>query len=187
MQYWYVNGRWVRDRGLSQALHDAYRGLLMTGRHAVAFLFLELPPDQVDVNVHPTKAEVRFREPEAVRQLVQESVQGRLRAQDLTGRMRVPPAAARPRSAPPPPEPAWTLGGVAAAERPRGNVAPEASAPKAAPSAGIDRQNPPPAVSETLAPVGPPPDLPKAMQVHGLYLFVEVPEGVLVIDQHALH
>ena len=61
-QYLFLNGRWVRDRGLFQAVQDAYRGLLMTGRYPVAFLFLEVPPQQVDVNVHPTKAEVRFRD-----------------------------------------------------------------------------------------------------------------------------
>ena len=60
LQYLFVNGRWVRDRGLAQALQEAYRGLLMTGRYAVAFLFLDLPPDAVDVNVHPTKSEVRL-------------------------------------------------------------------------------------------------------------------------------
>ena len=49
---------------LSQALQEAYRGLLMTGKHPVAFVFLEVPPDAVDVNVHPTKAEVRFRQPQ---------------------------------------------------------------------------------------------------------------------------
>jgi DNA mismatch repair protein MutL len=82
LQYLFVNGRWVRDRGLSQALQEAYRGLLMTGRYAVAFLFVELPPDQVDVNVHPAKAEVRFREPAAVQQLLIEAVSQRLRAEN---------------------------------------------------------------------------------------------------------
>ena len=62
MQYLFLNGRWIRDRSLGHAVQEAYRGLLMTGRYAVAFLFLEMPPDQVDVNVHPTKAEVRFRD-----------------------------------------------------------------------------------------------------------------------------
>src|SRR5205814_2306345 len=87
MQYLFVNGRWVRDRGLAQALQEAYRGLLMTGRYAVAFLFLELPPDAVDVNVHPTKAEIRFRDRDAVQELVRQAVRDRLRVEDLTGRV----------------------------------------------------------------------------------------------------
>ena len=48
MQYLFVNGRWIRDRSLGHALQEAYRGLLMTGRYAVAFLFFQLPPDQVE-------------------------------------------------------------------------------------------------------------------------------------------
>ena len=70
MQYLFVNGRWVRDRTLGHAVQEAYRGLLMTGRYAVVFLFLDLPPDQVDVNVHPTKSEVRFRDAQALYHLV---------------------------------------------------------------------------------------------------------------------
>src|SRR5207253_4206610 len=70
MQYLFVNGRWVRDRSLGHALQEAYRGLLMTGRYSVAFLFLQLPPDLVDVNVHPTKCEVRFRDAQALHHLV---------------------------------------------------------------------------------------------------------------------
>jgi DNA mismatch repair protein MutL len=96
LQYLFVNGRWVRDRGLAQALQEAYRGLLMTGRHAVAFLFVELPADQVDVNVHPAKAEVRFRDPQALQQLLLEAVRDRLRAQDLTARLRAPARRAPP-------------------------------------------------------------------------------------------
>jgi hypothetical protein len=88
LQYLFVNGRWVRDRGLAQALQEAYRGLLLTGRHPVASLFVELPPEDVDVNVHPTKAEVRFRDPQAVQQLVREAVHDRLRAEELTARRR---------------------------------------------------------------------------------------------------
>jgi DNA mismatch repair protein MutL len=59
-QYLFLNGRWIQDRSLQHALSEAYRGLLMVGRHPVAFLFLDLPADLVDVNVHPTKSEVRF-------------------------------------------------------------------------------------------------------------------------------
>jgi DNA mismatch repair protein MutL len=89
VQYLFLNGRWVRDRGLFQTVQEAYRGLLMTGRYPVAFLFLELPPDHVDVNVHPTKAEVRFRDKDAVYQFVQWTVRERLQAADLTARVQL--------------------------------------------------------------------------------------------------
>ncbi len=65
-QFLFLGGRYVRDRSLGHALNEAYRGLLMVGRMPVAFLHLEVPPDQVDVNVHPTKVEVRFRDPQRV-------------------------------------------------------------------------------------------------------------------------
>src|SRR5205823_10973518 len=91
---------WVRDRSLGHAIQEAYRGLLMTGRYAVVFLFLELPPDQVDVNVHPTKAEVRFRDSQAVYHLVHNAIRERLRAEDLTARLRVSVNAALPEGDP---------------------------------------------------------------------------------------
>ncbi len=65
-QFLFLGGRYVRDRSLGHALNEAYRGLLMTGRMPMAFLHLEIPPEQVDVNVHPTKVEVRFRDPQRV-------------------------------------------------------------------------------------------------------------------------
>ena len=65
-QFLFVGGRYVRDRSLGHALGEAYRGLLMVGRNPVAFLHLEVPPEEVDVNVHPTKIEVRFRDPQRV-------------------------------------------------------------------------------------------------------------------------
>lgn len=65
-QFLFIGGRYVRDRSLSHALNEAYRGLLMVGRMPVAFLHLEIPADEVDVNVHPTKVEVRFRDSQRV-------------------------------------------------------------------------------------------------------------------------
>ncbi len=65
-QFLFLGGRYVRDRSLSHALNEAYRGLLMTGRMPVAFLHLEMPAEDVDVNVHPTKIEVRFRDSQRV-------------------------------------------------------------------------------------------------------------------------
>ena len=63
MQHFFVNGRWVRDRLFTAALRAAYRGYLIPGKHPLAYLFFEFPADAVDVNVHPTKSEVRFRNP----------------------------------------------------------------------------------------------------------------------------
>jgi DNA mismatch repair protein MutL len=62
MQYLFLNGRFIRDRSLQHALGEAYRGLLLTGRFPVCFLHLRMPPAAVDVNVHPTKLEVRFQD-----------------------------------------------------------------------------------------------------------------------------
>src|SRR5262249_11335851 len=70
-QYLFLNGRWIQDRTLQHALAEAYRGLLMVGRYGITFLFLEMPPDLIDVNVHPTKSEVRFQDSQALyRQLL---------------------------------------------------------------------------------------------------------------------
>ncbi len=60
MQYLFLNGRHIRDRSLQHALGEAYRGLLMVGRFPVCFLRMDMPPEMIDVNVHPTKLEVRF-------------------------------------------------------------------------------------------------------------------------------
>lgn len=62
MQYFFLNGRHIRDRALQHALGEAYRGLLMVGRQPIAFLAMKMPPELVDVNVHPTKLEVRFQD-----------------------------------------------------------------------------------------------------------------------------
>src|SRR5262249_46601699 len=90
-QYLFLNGRWIRDRALGHALQEGYRGLLMTGRYPVAFLFLKVPPDQVDVNVHPTKAEVRFRDAGALYSMVLATVRNRLNEENLVSRLQAPP------------------------------------------------------------------------------------------------
>lgn len=70
----FVNGRWIQDSSLSYAVTQAYHTMLMTGRYPVCVLMIHVPPEDVDVNVHPTKAEVRFRRPEAVFSAVQRVV-----------------------------------------------------------------------------------------------------------------
>ncbi len=83
-QYFFVNGRTVRDRNLAHALKEAYRGLMPHDRQPVAVIVLEMDPHAVDVNVHPTKAEVRFREPSRVHGMVLTTVRQRLLGADLT-------------------------------------------------------------------------------------------------------
>ena len=70
----FVNGRWVQDTSLTAAVIKAYNTMLMVGRYPVAILFIQLPPNRVDVNVHPSKAEVRFREPDQLFSAIQRGI-----------------------------------------------------------------------------------------------------------------
>lgn len=88
MQYLFLNGRHIRDRSLQHALGEAYRGLLMVGRFPVCFLRLELPPNLVDVNVHPTKMEVRFQEGGKVYSQLLQTLRHQFLSTDLTARAR---------------------------------------------------------------------------------------------------
>ena len=87
MQYLFLNGRCIRDRSLQHALGEAYRGLLMTGRYPIAFLFLEMPPEWVDVNVHPTKLEVRFQDSGRLYSQLLGTLRSKFLSTDLTPRL----------------------------------------------------------------------------------------------------
>jgi DNA mismatch repair protein MutL len=203
LQYLFVNGRWIRDRSLSHALQEAYRGLLMAGRYAVAFLFLDLPPDQVDVNVHPTKAEVRFRDAQAMHHLVFAAVRERLQKEDLTGQLRIPTpslAVGAPQSAGLQSVPGFFSGSTgslktalpfpSSASPGKENHYPRASAPiEPVPVPPHDKNETAVRPSPEIGPEAKPRasnDF-KALQLYDAYLVVETPEGMLVIDQHALH
>src|SRR5207237_4981037 len=77
-QYLFINGRYVRDRLISRALSEGYRSVLPHGVYPAALLFLEIPLEEVDVNVHPAKTEVRFRRAAAVADTVREAVRAAL-------------------------------------------------------------------------------------------------------------
>jgi DNA mismatch repair protein MutL len=203
MQYLFVNGRFIRDRSLGHAVQEAYRGLVMTGRHAVAFLFLEMPSDEVDVNVHPTKIEVRFQNSQTLHHLVFSTLRDRLNRENLVPQLQ-PPLLADPipwaLTAPPPPAPPLPFGA--------GKMSPVSTTPPSVPGTEHsvlstpftvpDAETSEPAAQQPpSAPANPPPTWPRAaglpqdhsriLQVHDTYLVVETGEGMLVIDQHALH
>ncbi|HEY8666668.1 MAG TPA: DNA mismatch repair endonuclease MutL, partial [Tepidisphaeraceae bacterium] len=83
-QYLYLNGRAIRDRFIQHALREAYRGLTEPGRYPAAILLLQVPPQDVDVNVHPTKVEVRFRDSGRIHSLVLSAIREKLLGSDLT-------------------------------------------------------------------------------------------------------
>jgi DNA mismatch repair protein MutL len=188
-QYLFVNGRFIRDRSLSYAIQEAYRGLLMTGRYAATFLYLEIPPDAVDVNVHPTKTEVRFRDASTVFHLVLSAVRSRLNEADLTAKLELP----KVRQAESGLITAQISGqGAATAQRPN-SVATDVMTSQDPIIPNVQRRSsqfetetkPVETASHESTLISP--TTPKALQIHNAYLVLETPEGILVIDQHALH
>ncbi len=91
MQYLFLNGRHIRDRALQHALGEAYRGLLLVGRYPIVFFRLEIPADQVDVNVHPTKLEVRFQDGGRVYSKLLGALRQKFLSTDLTASVRPTP------------------------------------------------------------------------------------------------
>lgn len=172
----FVNGRWVQDLTLSTALLQAYHTLLMVGRYPLATLFLEMPPEEVDVNVHPAKAEVRFRDADRIFSFVQRAIRRALLAYTP-----VPPIA---------PPTLW--GGSKTTEDTRQvgldwQMAAEAPA-VAAPGASLP-DNQAGAASPGLLP-GERRSLPLLRligQIGSTYLVAEGPDGLYLIDQHAAH
>jgi DNA mismatch repair protein MutL len=87
MQYLFLNGRCIRDRALQHALSEAYRGLLMVGRFPICFLRLDMPAKMVDVNVHPTKMEVRFQDAGRIYGQLLQTLRHKFLSTDLTAKV----------------------------------------------------------------------------------------------------
>jgi len=160
----FVNQRWVQSRMATYALEEAYHGLLMTGRHPIAVINISLLPQEVDVNVHPTKNEVRFRNERDIFSAVQKAVREALAIQAS-----MPTLDTLPHSQPAPAAPTERL--PAFDVRPGEAVAksPVAVPPSAEP------------VAKSL------PILRVVGQMANTYVIAEGPDGMYLIDQHAAH
>jgi DNA mismatch repair protein MutL len=169
-QFAFVNGRPVRDMLIAGAIRGAYADLMPRGRFPAVILMLSCPPDRVDVNVHPAKAEVRFRDSGMVRGLIVSAIREALAATTVKADATLARAAAqsfRPWSPPP------------SSFRPAGFEEKQAAflmdmppsspaAPAEAPGAGF--------------PLGA-----ARAQLHNAYIVAQTPEGMILVDQHAAH
>jgi DNA mismatch repair protein MutL len=176
-QFVYVNGRFVRDKVLAHAMRDAYRDVLHGERHPAYVLFLEIDPRAVDMNVHPAKTEIRFREARAVHQFVFHAV-----AKGLSGTAaEAPPAVAAPVA-------------MGYSIRPRAGQATLGLAqPVASYSAMFADQGTgfEPARAEASASVTDPGEAPPLgfalAQLHGIYILAQNRDGLVLVDMHAAH
>lgn len=175
-QHVFVNGRPVESRGINFALLEAYHTALMRGRFPIAFLFVEVEPGAVDVNIHPTKREVRFRDEYAVRAAVTAAVRRALEPQAAAAPVQPVRLTLQPETvdvAPAPVEQRLPLASPWNAEC-RAPAAPPVSAPVP----------PPQAAAATTAN----PDAWRVIGVVGqLYVLIESAEGLVLLDQHAAH
>jgi DNA mismatch repair protein MutL len=189
-QYLVVNGRPVRDKLLAGAVRGAYQDLLARDRHPIVALFLDGPAGEIDVNVHPAKAEVRFRDAALVRGLIVGALRAALAgaghrasttvATAALGAFRhgggsLAPHAASSRFAFPPPAPSLAL-----AEAGNAYLAPREVFSGAALPTPAEQSPPAPPLPE--APLGA-----ARAQLHGTYILAETANGVVLVDQHAAH
>ncbi|CAG0989030.1 partial DNA mismatch repair protein MutL, partial [Rhodocyclaceae bacterium] len=194
-QYFFVNGRFVRDKLLSHAAREAYADVLHGLRHPAYALFLTLDPAGVDVNVHPAKTEVRFRDSRGIHQFVFHALTRTLAA-PLAGAGAVPQASATLPAAPAasaPYRPAFQQGRLdvreptqtaAYLEFARGAL-PHAESD--APAAGSGAPGFAAAPGTASAPGGAPPLGYALAQLHGIYILAQNEAGLVLVDMHAGH
>lgn len=187
-QFVFVNGRATSAPVVSYAIREAYRTLMPADRHPSVFLFLEIAPEMVDVNVHPTKREVRFRDGSAVRDAILEGIRHAL-ATDGAGAVAAPAAWTAPGAATAPAAPAVlmhieNLPPTRAFMYPRLPVIPLPAAADGAPPA-----EPLPASPGEAAPPAPAPwSWCRVLgQIGGLYVILETEDGYVLMDPHAAH
>ena len=172
----FVNGRWVQDPMLTSAVIRAYNTMLMVGRYPVAVLFISLPPEQVDVNVHPAKAEVRFRDQDAVFSGVQRAIRRGLLA--FTPIPDLNTTRLWGRGIPETGGPSWQQGSFTVAD----DTNEETVTVEAVVTSQFETAHPQPTLPGSHLPL-----LRLVGQVASTYLIAEGPDGLYLIDQHAAH
>jgi DNA mismatch repair protein MutL len=221
-QYIFLNGRYIRDKFVQHALREAYRGLMEHDRHPVVFLYLTIDPVLVDVNVHPTKLEVRWQDSGRIHSQVLAALRDKFLRSDLTPKLRagagpsasagvdqdalrlraaeylrqVPPTVGGPSLANSPEfSPSLPAGGSRSWDYPHEQrpAAGEGASiwqtvyGRADQSSGAPWDEPAPRPAPLPAPFGLTPQPRRAIQIHNSYLVAETEDGLLIIDQHALH
>lgn len=167
----FINGRWVQDISLATALIQAYHTMLMVGRYPLAAVFLELEPASVDVNVHPTKSEVRFQDPQRMFSFVQRSVRKAILAYTPVPQIGIaPPALWTERPSGSGIDPAWGF----ASDLEQGSE----SVQSPTPDSQLPNNELPSIKMPLLRLVG---------QIGSVYIIAEGPDGLYLIDQHAAH
>jgi len=184
-QHLFVNGRIVRDRVLIHALAEAYRHILPEKRHPMAFLFLSMPPQDVDVNVHPHKTEVRFAQPDLIHAVVGEAIRRGLSQNPIGTGVGARPeylAASTLVPLPPPLE--------AQAGTPRHSGGETSPPPMQGPARDMSAPPLPRGLGE-VSPLEPVPLVPTRElrplgQIHASFIVADGPQGLYLFDQHAL-
>jgi DNA mismatch repair protein MutL len=165
----YVNGRFVRDRTVNRSIFDAYRALIPRDRYPIAILFMDISPHRIDVNVHPTKREIRFRDQERVYRSIHLALQSKLKA--VPGDERISRAV----------ETYWQekggSGGIGEVTGKYGRKEGE----------GVERSFVFPEFSQEDQPGGFYSSLLPLAQIGGTYIVCQGPKGMVLIDQHAAH
>ena len=178
MQHLFVSGRPFRDRSILHAVQEAYRGVLLSGRQPIVFLRFTLPADMVDVNVHPAKMEVRFREPSRLYRLVLSALRTQFLSSDMRTHLKPPTGVA---TAP------WFGSPQAAGSQTAADFSASLFSAADVSFSGATSLRADPAWEQRCTAPEASRDAELAVQMHDRYIIVESDAGIEVIDQHALH